>query len=204
MIAIMGTTDPRVDAYIEKSADFAKPILKHLRAVVHEACPDCVEEMKWSFPHFGYKGMMASMASFKQHCAFGFWKASLVMEAEARSAEAMGHLGRITSLADLPPKSTLIRWIKKAKSLNDTGVKVPERRKTPRRPLKTPADLAAALRKNKKAIVVFDAFSPTKKRDYIEWITEAKSDQTRAKRLTTAVEWIAAGKSRNWKYEQRS
>ena len=200
----MGAKDPRVDAYIAKSADFAKPILQHLRTVVHEACPECVEEMKWSFPHFTYKGMLASMASFKQHCAFGFWKASLVMEDDARNADAMGQLGRITSLADLPPKAALIRWTKKAKALNDAGVKVRQERTAPRQPLKTPADLTAALKKNKKATAVFDAFSPTKKRDYIEWITDAKNDETRAKRLSTAVEWIAEGKSRNWKYEKRS
>lgn len=199
----MGTRDPRVDAYIEKSADFAKPILKHLRSVVHEACPECVEEMKWSFPHFSYKGMMASMAAFKQHCAFGFWKAALVMESDARTAGAMGHLGRITALADLPPKATLARWIKKAKALNDAGTRAPERRNPPRQPLKTPSDLAAALKKNKQAAAVFDAFSPTKKRDYIEWIIEAKTDTTRAARLKTAVGWIAEGKSRNWKYEKR-
>jgi len=199
----MATTDPRVDAYIDKSADFAKPILEHLRSVVHEACPECVEEMKWSFPHFTYKGMLASMASFKQHCAFGFWKAALVMEDGARTAGAMGHLGRITSLADLPPKSTLVRWTKKAKALNDAGVKVSEQRARPRQSLKTPPDLTAALKKNKKASVVFRSFSPTKKRDYIEWITGAKSDDTRAKRLTTAIGWIAQGKSRNWKYEKR-
>jgi len=200
----MGTTDPRVDAYIEKSADFARPILKHLRAVVHEACPECVEEMKWSFPHFTYKGMLASMASFKQHCAFGFWKAALVMEDDARTAGAMGQLGRITALADLPPKTTLIRWTRKAKALNDAGVKAAGRRPTPRKVLKTPPDLAVALKKNQQAMAVFQSFSATKKRDYIEWITEAKNAGTRAKRLTTAIGWIAEGKSRNWKYEKRS
>src|SRR5262245_17295502 len=108
----MGNKDPRIDAYIEKSADFAKPILKHLRAVVHEACPDCEETMKWSTPHFDYKGPLTAMAAFKQHCALNFWKGSLVVEAEARSSEAMGQLGRIAALADLPPKATLVKWIK--------------------------------------------------------------------------------------------
>ena len=198
----MATTDPQVDAYIEKSADFATPILQHLRAVVHEACPECVEEMKWSFPHFTYKGMMASMASFKQHCAFGFWKAALVMGENARSSEAMGHLGRITTLADLPPKATLIKWTKKAKALNEKGVKVEREAKAPRKALPTPPDLAAALKRNKKAGTIFAGFSPSKRRDYIEWITDAKSDRTRATRLKTAVGWIAEGKSRNWKYEK--
>jgi uncharacterized protein YdeI (YjbR/CyaY-like superfamily) len=200
----MGTTDPRVDAYIERSAAFAKPILQRLRAIVHDACPDCVEEMKWSFPHFTYKGMLASMASFKQHCAFGFWKASLVMEDDARTAGAMGHLGRITSLADLPPRAMLIRWTKKARALNDAGVKRPAPRRRPRKSLRPPPELTAALKKNRQASAVFQSFSPTKKRDYIEWITEAKNAATRAKRLTTSVAWIAEGKSRNWKYEKRS
>jgi hypothetical protein len=198
----MPTIDPNVDAYIEKSAEFAKPILKHLRAVVHEACPECVEEMKWSFPHFTYKGMMASMASFKQHCAFGFWKAALVMEDDARRRDAMGHLGRITSLADLPPKATLIKWVKKAKALNDTGVKQARAPKAPKPPARMPPAFAAALKKNAKAAAVFAAFSSSRKRDYIEWITEARSDSTRAVRLKTAVGWIAQGKSRNWKYEK--
>jgi len=200
----LGTRDPRVDAYIEKSADFAKPILKQLRAIVHDACPDCAEEMKWSFPHFTYKGMLASMASFKQHCAFGYWKGSLVIAEHARSSDAMGQLGRITSLADLPSKATLIKWTKSAMALNDEGIKADNRRKAPRKLLATPPDLAAALKKNKKAAAVFESFSPTKKRDYIEWITEARGDDTRATRLKTAIGWIAEGKSRNWKYEKRA
>src|SRR5262245_9584426 len=166
----MGTRDPRVDAYIEKSADFAKPILNHCRAVVHDACPDCVEEMKWSFPHFTYKGMLCSMASFKQHCAFGFWKGDLVLGGESKRGDAMGHLGRITSLKDLPPKATLSKWIKRAMALNDEGVKEP-RRATPRKALTTPADLIAALKKNKRASAAFEGLSPTQRRDYVEWIT---------------------------------
>jgi uncharacterized protein YdeI (YjbR/CyaY-like superfamily) len=200
----MGQKDPRVDAYIAKSADFARPILTRLRAIVHEACPDCVEEMKWSFPHFTYKGMLASMASFTHHCAFGFWKASLVIDEDARRTDAMGHLGRLTSVADLPPRTTLIAWTKKAAALNDAGVKAPRQPKSPRKPLRTPADLQAALKKNTKAAVVFAAFSPSKRRDYIEWITQARETRTRATRLKTAVGWIAQGKSRNWKYEKRA
>jgi uncharacterized protein YdeI (YjbR/CyaY-like superfamily) len=199
---MMGTRNAKVDAYIEKSAAFAQPILNHLRAVVHEACPDCVEEMKWSFPHFTYKGMLASMASFKQHCAFGYWKGSLVVDDGVRSAAAMGQLGRITSLADLPSKATLIRWTKKAAALNDSGVKVKREPKAPKKPLRMPADLSAALRHNKKAAVVFAAFSPSKRRDYIEWIGGAKAGDTRTKRLATAISWIVEGKSRNWKYEK--
>jgi uncharacterized protein YdeI (YjbR/CyaY-like superfamily) len=197
----MGKKDPRVDAYIEKSAEFAKPILRHLRAVVHEACPECEETIKWRFPHFEYKGMLASMASFKEHCTFGYWKGSLVIGSEARSGDAMGQMGRITALSDLPPKATLVKWTKRAASLNEQGVKV-ERKTAAKKPLRVPADLSAALAKNKKARAVFEAFSPSKKRDYVEWLTEAKSDDTRQRRLTTAIGWIAEGKSRNWKYEK--
>jgi uncharacterized protein YdeI (YjbR/CyaY-like superfamily) len=200
----MGKKDPRVDDYIRKSAPFARPILQHLRAVVHEACPDCVEEIKWSFPHFTYKGMLASMASFKEHCAFGFWKGALVVGEAAKdgkAAEAMGQLGRITALSDLPSKATLIKWTRKAAALNDQGIKA-IREKTPKPAFAVPADLTAALKKNNKARTVFAAFAPSKQRDYVEWITEAKTDATRSKRLTTAVEWLAEGKSRNWKYER--
>src|SRR4030095_7111183 len=123
----MGKKDPRVDAYIEKSADFAKPILKHLRAIVHEACPGCEEEIKWRSPHFAYKGMFAGMSAFKEHCTFGFWKGSLVVDPELRSNDAMGQLGRLTKIADLPPKATLVRWTKLAAALNDKGVKMERR-----------------------------------------------------------------------------
>jgi uncharacterized protein YdeI (YjbR/CyaY-like superfamily) len=197
----MGKRDPRVDAYIEKSADFAKPILERFRRIVHEACPDCEETMKWSHPHFVYKGMLAGMASFKAHCAFNYWKGALVVDEDARSSDAMGQLGRIAKVSDLPPKATLVKWTKKAAALNDDGVKL-ERKTEPKGPLRVPPDLSAALKKQKKAQAVFDAFSPSKKRDYIEWLTEAKSAETRQRRLATAVDWIGEGKSRNWKYEK--
>lgn len=196
----MGKKDPRVDEYIEKSADFAKPILKHLRKVVHAACPGVEETMKWSFPHFDYRGMMCSMASFKEHCAFGFWKGELVFEGKAQR-DAMGHFGRITSLGDLPPEKTLAGYVKKAMKLNDEGVKAPhmvDRRA--RAALEAPDDLLGALKKNKRALATFEGFSPSHKREYVEWITDARSDETRERRLATAVEWMAEGKPRNWKY----
>jgi uncharacterized protein YdeI (YjbR/CyaY-like superfamily) len=188
----MGKTDPRVDQYIAKSADFAKPILMHLRKVVHAACPDVEETMKWSFPHFDYKGMMCAMSAFKSHCAFGFWKGSLVLDGPA-SPDAMGHFGRITAVRDLPSNRVLTGYIKKAAKLNDDGIKVAKKPAQPKSPLRVPADFAAA----------FDAFSPSHRRDYVEWITEAKTDATRQKRIATAVEWLAEGKSRNWKYERK-
>ena len=197
----MGKRDPRVDAYISKAADFAKPILNQLREAVHASCPDVEEDMKWSFPHFMYKGMLCSMASFKEHAAFNFWKGSLIFDDEARSSEAMGQLGRLTKLSDLPSKKALAGHLKKAMALNEQGVKVVRapKRAAPKA-VRVPEDLAVALKKNKKAHATFAGFSPSHKREYIEWITEAKTAGTRARRLERAVAWMGEGKSRNWKY----
>jgi uncharacterized protein YdeI (YjbR/CyaY-like superfamily) len=198
----MGKKIPRVDEYIAKSADFAKPILNHLRELVHEACPEVEEEWKWSFPHFSYKGMFCSMAAFKEHCAFGFWKSSLIVDKNGQNIEkAMGQFGRLTKLSDLPPKKVMIEYIKLAKKLNDDGVKSPTRAK-PKAPreLVVPDDLAKALKRNKAAQATFDNFSPSNKREYVDWITEAKAEATRLRRLEQAVEWMAEGKTRNWKY----
>jgi len=197
----MPSRDPRIDAYIEKSADFAKPILRHLRDVVHEACPDVEEKMKWSFPHFDYKGMMCSMASFKEHCTFGFWKPELVL-GDAAKEGGMGQFGRITSVEDLPARKVLKGYVKKAMQLNNEGVK-PKRAQKPRkaRPeVNVPDDLAAALGKNATARATFEGFSPSHRREYVEWIVEAKREETRARRVAKAVEWMAEGKRRNWKY----
>ena len=200
----MPTLDPRIDAYIANSAEFARPILEHLRAVVHAACPDVEETMKWSFPHFQYNGMLCSMASFKAHCTFGFWKGELLIEAaDAKTREAMGQFGRIASIRDLPPKKTLESYIKKAMKLNDEGVKAPARAKpaVPRE-LVVPDYLTEALSRQPSALDHFNAFSTSKKRDYVEWMEEAKTEATRLRRLEQAVAWIAEGKSRNWKYEK--
>lgn len=199
----MASKDPRIDAYIAKSADFAQPILVHLRALVHAACPDVEETMKWSFPHFMYKGMLCGMSAFKQHVAFGFWKGKLIIDDAGRDLDdAMGQFGRITKLADLPSKKVLSGYVKKAMALNDAGVKSPTRTKsaTPKAPADVPDDLAAALAKNAKARKTFDAFTPSQRREYIEWITEAKRETTRVQRLATTLEWLAEGKQRNWKY----
>jgi len=126
----MGKRDPRVDAYIAKAADFARPILGELRDAVHANCPDVEETMKWSFPHFMYKGILCSMASFKQHAAFGFWKGALILGDRSKNDEAMGQLGRLTKRSDLPRKAVLAGYIRKAVALNDAGVKVT---RTPRR-----------------------------------------------------------------------
>lgn len=201
----MATRDPRVDEYIAKAQPFAKPILTHIRKVVHAACPGVEETMKWSMPHFDYRGMLCSMAAFKAHCAFGFWNASLLKDSgiPARSADAMGQFGRITSLADLPPDRVLASLVKRAASLNDEGVKVPRRRVAPKAPVVVPDDFLAALKKNRKARDTFDAFPPGHRREYIDWIEDAKADATRQRRLATSIEWLAAGKGRNWKYASR-
>ena len=200
----MPTTDPRIDAYIAKSPEFAQPILRYIRKAVHTGCPDVEETLKWSSPTFMYKGMLCGMAAFKQHCMFGFWKHSLLKAQGLLKEKSMfGQYGRLTSLKDLPPEKTLIKYVKAAADLNDKGIKVPRRPTAPKKPLKTPPDLAAALKKSAKARATFEAFSPSNKREYIEWLTDAKSDETRARRLDTALEWLAEGKTRNWKYERK-
>ena len=203
----MPTTDLRIDQYIAKKADFAKPILKHIRELVHKACPDVEETIKWGMPYFENKGeILCAMAAFKEHCTFLFWKASLMKDPEKifqiTDREAMGHFGRISSLKDLPSDKILIAYIKEAAKLNEDSIKLPPRQKTVEtKELETPADLTAALKKNKKAEAHFYKFPPGKKKEYILWLTDAKTEATRTKRLETAVAWIAEGKSRNWKYE---
>lgn len=199
----MATKDPRIDAYIAKSADFAKPILKHLRKVVHAGCPEVVETLKWSMPHFDHKGVMCGMGAFKQHCAFGFWKADLVLErGESADKTGMGSFGSIKSLADLPNEKTLIGYVKKAAALNEAGIKAPGRTQPKKRaPIPVPDYFSAALKKNAKARKTFESFPPSHRREYLEWITEAKREETRNERMATSIKWLAEGKSRNWKYQ---
>jgi uncharacterized protein YdeI (YjbR/CyaY-like superfamily) len=197
----MGSRDTRVDAYIAKSNDFAKPILTYLRDLVHTTCPEVEETMKWSFPHFMYKGMLCAMASFKEHCSFGFWKDSLVVENGGEAEEGAGSFGRLTKLSDLPSKKILTGYIKKAVKLNEDGIKrpAPPKPKAPKEVV-VPDELAKVLKGNAAARATFEKFSPSHKREYIAWITEAKTEATRTKRLQTAIEWMAEGKPRNWKY----
>lgn len=197
----MATKDPRVDAYIEKAQPFAKPILRHIRKLVHQAVPGVQESIKWSFPHFEYKGMLCSMAAFKAHCVMGFWNASILDGVETQRS-AMGQFGRIQSLHDLPADRTFMSLVKKAAALNDAGIKPKREVRPPKPPLATPGFLIAALKGNKKAQSAFDAFPPSHRREYIEWLTDAKTDATRQRRLDAAVQWIAEGKGRNWKYER--
>jgi len=203
----MAENDPRIDAYIAKSAEFARPILHHLRGLVHEACPGVKENIKWGMPFFEYSGgLLCNMASFKQHCAFGFWNASLLKDPKAvlqvRKKTSMGHLERITALADLPPDKTIIALVKEAARLNEQGVKKAAPKREPKPELPVPPALATALKKNKKAKTYFDGASPSQRREYIEWVAEAKTEPTREKRIATAIGWMAEGKSRNWQYKK--
>ena len=205
----MGKKDPRIDAYIASSADFAKPILNHLRELVHTACPDVEETWKWSFPHFMYKGaVLCSMAAFKQHAVFGFWKASLLDNVDnvltVTDRASMGHLGKLASVKDLPKDAILKKYLKAAMKLNDLGIKkapVAKATEKQKQALETPDYFVKALKKNKAAERVFNEFSYSGKKEYIEWLEEAKTDATRDKRMEQAVEWIAEGKSRHWKYK---
>ncbi|HTZ58113.1 MAG TPA: YdeI/OmpD-associated family protein [Acidobacteriaceae bacterium] len=205
------TLSPKVDAYLAKVQPFAKPIMAHLRELVHKACPEVEETIKWSRPFFEYRGaILCNMSAFKEHCSFGFWGEEIggvLRGAGVLVEDGMGSLGRITSLNDLPSDKQMLGWIRQAAAFVDNGQytsPISARRKVVKAPkpaLETPAEFAAALRRNKKAATVFAAFSPSCKREYIEWVADAKRAETRDKRIATAVEWIAEGKQRNWKYQ---
>jgi uncharacterized protein YdeI (YjbR/CyaY-like superfamily) len=203
--------NPKVDAYIAKAKPFAQPILTHLRELVHKSCPDVEETIKWSRPFFEYRGaILGNMSAFNEHCSFGFWGEEIkavLGDAEALSGDGMGSLGRITTLKDLPADKQLLGWMRQAKAFVDSGqytspiaarskVAKPEKAE-----VQPPAEFTGALKKNKQAASVFAAFSPSAKREYVEWIADAKRPETRDKRIQTAVEWIADGKQRNWKYQ---
>jgi uncharacterized protein YdeI (YjbR/CyaY-like superfamily) len=197
----MGKKDARVDTYIGRSAEFARPILKHLRKTVHAACPDAEETIKWGMPFFMHQGMLCMMAAFKAHCSFGIVKGKLVFGEGER--DGMGHLGKITSLKDLPGDKVLAGYIKKAAALNEAGVKISKRaRSKGNKELKVPDYFLAALKTNHKARETFENYSYSHRKEYVEWIVEAKREETRQKRIETALKWLAAGKSRNWKYQK--
>jgi uncharacterized protein YdeI (YjbR/CyaY-like superfamily) len=194
------------DAYIADAASFAQPILKRIRRLFHQACPAIQEELKWGHPSFVYKGIVGGMAAFKQHVSFGFWKEKLLSDpynlfSKDREAGMFG--SKLTDVSELPPDDVLISYVCEAVALNEAGKKIPKPQKS-RAPkeIVVPPDLRAALKKNKKAAATFDAFSYSKRKDYVEWITEAKQEATRQRRLATAIEWLSEGKSRNWKYEK--
>jgi uncharacterized protein YdeI (YjbR/CyaY-like superfamily) len=202
----MKEQDERIDSYIAKSAVFAQQILIHLRQLIHESCPGVVETIKWGFPHFEYKGeILCHMAAFKKHCSFGFWKASIMNDPhkllQTIGKTAMGHLGQITDISTLPDDNILKEYIKEAAHLNEKGIKLPVKPKqTDKKETPIPDYILSAISENPEALKTFQNFSPSNKRDYLEWITEAKTEETRYKRLETAVEWMGEGKIRNWKY----
>jgi hypothetical protein len=199
----MGSRDKRVDAYIASRAEFAQPILKHLREVVHAACPDVVETLKWSMPSFEHKGLLCGMAAFKQHAVFGFWKHEQVVGDDEKAREAMGSFGCLKSLKDLPSKKLLTACVKRAVKLNDEGVPARRAKTVPRKALPMHPDLRRALGKNRRAKATFEAFPPSQQREYLEWVAEAKGEDTRARRVAQAIEWMAEGKPRIWKYMKR-
>ena len=198
----MAKRSPLVDEYIINSAEFAKPILEHLRELVHRACPEVEESIKWGVPSFEYKGPMFGIAAFKAHCGFGFWKFKLLKDPKGH-LNPSGAMTKVKSIKDLPSNKAMLDLIKQAKKLNDDGVKLPSRPKKASKTIDVPAYFSRALKANKKANATFTAFSPSHKREYIEWVTEAKTEATREKRLKTAIEWLSQGKPRNWKYMKK-
>lgn len=204
----MGTKDKRIDAYIQNARAFAHPILNHVRTLVHKACPDVEETIKWGFPHFDYRGMMFSMAAFKEHCAMGFWKGALLPDPDGilqigESASAMGNLGRLRDKKDLPSDRILVKYIKAAAAMNESGVRAPTKVRRPTKPLAAPSYFTIAVKKNPAAFATFKNFRPSHKREYVEWVTAAKTKETRLRRLATAVKWMSEGKSHNWRYSTK-
>lgn len=197
----MGTRDPRVDAYIESAADFAQPILKHIREVVHKACPEIEETIKWGVPSFEYQGLLCHMAAFKGHCALGFWKHAMLFGQKEAPKRGMGSFGRITEKRQLPNQRELTRLIKEAKKLNAAGVTTVREKGLSKPKIAMHPDFKSALARKKKALSFFEGLAPSYKRDYLEWIADAKRDSTREKRIKDAVQWLSEGKRRNWKYE---
>lgn len=204
----MGQRIAAVDAYIAKQQPFARPILRHVRAIVHAACPQVTESIKWGMPFFSYQGPLANMAAFKAHATFGFWQHRLLAQGRTslgRPAEkAMGSFGRLASVRDLPPRATLLALVRRAARLNEEGVKRPAR-PAPRRAatVRPPAWVLAALRRDRRATATWAGLPPGQRREYLEWLTGAKTEPTRERRLATAVQWLAEGKRFRWKYERR-
>lgn len=191
--------NPKVDEYIANSKEFAQPILNKLRTLVHQAHPDIEETIKWGMPSFEYKGMLFGMSSFKNHCAFGFWKQKLIKGLDG-SEDGMGSLGKLKSLEDLPSDEILLMLMKEAILLNEKGIQLPKVTQKSQE-MEVPNSLLEALEKQPKAKDVFENFSPSHRKEYIMWIVEAKQEATKQKRIAQTIEWLNEGKKRNWKYE---
>ena len=197
----MPKSDPRIDAYIAKAAPFAKPILKRLRKLVHAADPKIEETIKWGMPFFECDGIVCHMAAFKAHCAFGLWRGGPTAKTE-KTDEAMGQFGRIATLADLPPDAAIVKLVRATVERNRSGAPAPAKPKASRAAIAMTPEFRAALGRSKAAKATFEGFPPSHQREYLEWITEAKTEATRDKRIATAIEWLAEGKSRMWKYRK--
>ena len=201
----------KVDLYIAQAKPFAKPILNHLRELVHQACPGVQETMKWSRPFFEYKGViLGNMSAFNAHCSFGFWGqeiGAVLHEAKVLQEDGMGSLGKIATLEDLPAKKQMLQWLKQAKTFIDNGQytsPIAARNKVvkaPKAALETPTEFTQALKSHPKAALVFQNFAPSCQREYLEWFADAKQQATREKRIAQAVEWLNEGKQRHWKYQ---
>ena len=193
--------NPKVDAYIERTAPFARPVLELLREAAHAACPNVEETIKWGVPHYEHKGILFGTPAFKAHIRCVIWKSALIRkQLGATDQKALAELAKMTGPSDLPPSKAIVTIIKTAVALNDAGVKTARPKPAAKARVVVPSYLRTALVKTPKAKVAFEAFSPSHKREYIEWITEAKQEATRERRLKQAIEWMAQGKARNWKY----
>lgn len=194
----------KVDTYIAKSQDFAQPILNKIRELVWQACPDVEETLKWGAPHFEYKGVICSMMSFKQHCNFSFWKGTAMKDPHKlltiMGKTSFGLIQKLKDVEDLPEDKIMLQYLAEAISINESGVKVPLQTKTDKKELTIPDYFMNAVKTDKKALETFEGFSYSNKKEYVEWVTEAKREETREKRLVTSVEWLAEGKPKNWKY----
>jgi uncharacterized protein YdeI (YjbR/CyaY-like superfamily) len=193
--------DPRVDAYIAKAQPFARPILEHVRARVHAAAPEAVEAMKWSAPGFTVDSkILLIMPAFKAHAAINFWRGQELRGKDAK-ADGMGQFGKLTSVEDLPPDAELDRLIREAAALARTAPTPRQVKHQPKPPAQLHPDFAVALKADPKAQATLDGFPPSARREYVDWVAEAKQDATRAKRIADAVQWLSEGKRRHWKYE---
>jgi len=201
--------DPAIDTYIAKAEEFARPILEHWRTLVHQNCPDVEEAIKWGIPHFDYKGdHMCVMAAHKAHCSFTFLKGQLMTDPRLKAAKDLKPvkrlLGKITQFSELLPDQEFIAMIKEAVQLNEKGVKVQREKSTEEKPkvLETPDYFQDELEGNPKAKEVFESKSNSFRKEYIIWISDAKTDATRQKRIAEALEWISEGKGRFWKHQK--
>lgn len=199
----MPTTDPRVDAYVASAPDFARQLLAELRVRVHRAVPTVQETIKWRAPSFENHGLLGGMAAFKAHCTFAFWKERLLLQEDAAIADVVRQCGRLTGPADLPSVAAFAAALRRACELNEAGVKSPRGKTIPRSALVVPPAFAKALARAKKARQQFEAFAPSHQREYLEWIQDCKRPETQLRRIEQAIEWLAEGRTRNWKLQRR-